>query len=498
VRIRTAESRLDSWRGLGEETRRLRNEPLEKTLLAEPFSADDAALRLELGQTFERLLRRLGGEDLVPRFRDAYPIPRLADSALGEMRDRAAARFLATIGERGLDGLALVREARDVNAVLARAATTSDTARTAVTELRTLVAKTYGEPAAGDPETWDASRLSYDATLQGPGVTLKASPSADGSLEWFAFDRVGSGSDGPPPDSTEVNVIPANVRFRGMPNARFWDFETRVMDFGEVRVTRADLAKLVVMDFMLVQGNDWFLVPYRHSVGSLAEVRELIVRDVFGVETTVPRADAGRAVDWTLFSIDDAAHPGAPAGFAFLPGSAASAMQLGEPIEEVRFFRDEVANMVWAVEATGLNGIGEPWPGAERVPFIAPRLSETTDEPRPLHYRLQTTVPENWIPFLPTRIDENGQVALMRGAMLKMSGGTPTPVGATARLLLPTSTGTGRYLIREEELPRTGLRVTRRYYRTRWTDGSTHLWIARARAAGAGEGWSGLQSDSAV
>lgn len=33
---------------------------------------------------------------------------------------------------------------------------------------------------------------------------------------------------------------------------------------------------------MLVQGNDWFLVPFGQRVGSLMRVDQLLVRDVFG------------------------------------------------------------------------------------------------------------------------------------------------------------------------------------------------------------------------
>ncbi len=54
------------------------------------------------------------------------------------------------------------------------------------------------------------------------------------------------------------------------------------------------------------------------------------------------------------------------------------------------------------------------------------------------------------------------------------------------------------YRIREEEVARTGTHVVRMPCRTRWIDGSTHVWIARRRTVGAGEGWSGLRYDLAV
>ena len=46
-----------------------------------------------------------------------------------------------------------------------------------------------------------------------------------------------------------------------------------------------------------------------------------------------------------------------------------------------------------------------------------------------------------------------------------------------------------------EEVPRSGLRLVRQFEYTRWVDGSTFLWLARRKGAGAGEGSSGLRFD---
>ncbi len=44
-------------------------------------------------------------------------------------------------------------------------------------------------------------------------------------------------------------------------------------------------------------------------------------------------------------------------------------------------------------------------------------------------------------------------------------------------------------------MPRSGLRLVRQFEYTRWVDGSTFLWLARRKGAGAGEGSSGLRFD---
>ncbi len=103
---------------------------------------------------------------------------------------------------------------------------------------------------------------------------------------------------------------------------------------------------------------------------------------------------------------------------------------------------------------------------------------------------IQTTVPANWIPLLP--VGDRNSVALQCAAMLDSEQKAIEPVG---RILLPLHADP--YKLREEEVPRTGLRVTRQFCRTRWNDGSTHLWGARRKGPGEGEGSSGLRFDIA-
>ena len=117
----------------------------------------------------------------------------------------------------------------------------------------------------------------------------------------------------------------------------------------------------------------------------------------------------------------------------------------------------------------------------------------------PLRYRLQTTVPVNWIPFLPVQIDATRRaVALERAAMQRIVDGALTRVEPVGRVLRPTNLADPDvYRVREEEVTRSGTRILRAVRRTRWLDGSTHAWISRRRRAGSGEGASGLRYDVA-
>ena len=108
-----------------------------------------------------------------------------------------------------------------------------------------------------------------------------------------------------------------------------------------------------------------------------------------------------------------------------------------------------------------------------------------TAEPGDLRYTLATTVPENWIPFQPMRVGSGAQIRLRRAAaLLDSANGELAFSRPLGRLLEPENEA---FSLHEEEIPRAGARVTRRYQYARWTDGSTALWLTRRKSAGRGD-----------
>jgi hypothetical protein len=261
---------------------------------------------------------------------------------------------------------------------------------------------------------------------------------------------------------------------------------------------RRDVAKLILMDFMLVHGNDYFVVPFDQPVGTACRIDELVVQDVFGGLTLVDRADVAASEArsrWTCFSTAITDRGGQPAGVFLLPPSAGTLRLSGEPFEEVRFLRDEQANYVWGVEHLAEGGHGLPRPGHER------NVAESAAEPAPaapasespLFYALQTFVPRHWFPMLPVALDAtSGETVLEQGRMIRPDGTEPEPAG---RILARPADEP--YRVREETVPRVGLRVLRESVRCRDAFGRTHLWVARRVLAGRGEGSSGLRYDMA-
>jgi hypothetical protein len=338
-------------------------------------------------------------------------------------------------------------------------------------------------------------------------LTLAVHPGEDGELGWDAFDvhAVSATSLGSPTDVPDSVLVPGHLRFPGMPNLRFWDFETAKTDFGDISVNRRDLVKMLIVDFALVHGVDWYMIPLDQNVGTFKRITSLTVRDVFGMTQGVAAADAGEAPSgvtrWSMFRTtrertDPLAPPPAPPDFLFLPPSTGPAVEIGNVIEDVRFARDETANIAWGIERLTPSGIGAPRPGAERdaaVRVTHPDVTATSSSP--LLYQIGTTPPVHWVPLMPIQSTAGSinQVDLQVSSVLREANTVVAPAG---RLLKPA--GVSPYRIREEEVPRAGFRLQRVQYRSRGFDGSTHIWMARRRLFGSGETQSGLRWDSAV
>jgi hypothetical protein len=483
-----------SWQQPDGTTTPLDASPLEHQLEREPFTPD-LATRIELGQALSRLLADAGANDNA--FRTAYPIASTPD----DPSDPAEAQLRRVCAGRAIDGVAVYA---DIQANAARLPSAPAAVLQAFAAWVESSVGPIGE--VKDAPTWQPRRLEYmasvNATTEAGTATLDVYPGADGLIDWAAF-ALRSVTNGAAPAATTRTMIPAHVRFKGMPNARFWDYENGTLDFGDLKPDKRDLARLALMDFMLVHANDWFMLPVDMPIGATYQLDTLIVHDVFGIDAVIKRADHESLGPghWTMYSTTLSGEQEAVADFFLLPASAGSALQPGLVVEEIRFTRDEMANMVWAIENVLENSAGEPWPqherDAARNPVSTPPPPGQTP-PVPLKYRIESRVPEYWIPFLPVSLDPaNGVVALELASAMASDG--HTPILPRGRVLHPTSIGTASpYQIPEEEVPRNGVRVQRLAVRSRWHDGSAQLWQLRRTQPGTGESSSALRFDQAL
>lgn len=510
--ITTRSSTFDGWRaGDGALEALDGNAPLE-AVVEQEARTPDLRTAIELGQALRARLAD-APPAVLDAFRLAYPTPTLAGLEPAARRDAALVRLVRVCGGREIDGIAALAAARqaapDVPAGLDLPPGGTGAVVAALAWFVDWAQRTVGPIGRDDPRAWRPDRLEYALQVSAPTpdgarITLDAHAGTYGEFDWYAFDETSRQGPSPPPGPlpptppvpvippVTVSLLPTPVRLSGMPDPRWWNFEDARLNWSGVDTDRRDLARLLVVDFMLVQGTDWFMVPWGHRVGTLVRVDQLLVRDVFGDVTLIGRADA--TPGWTMYSTST---PDGVSDYAVLPPGALRTTLDSPDLEEVRFVRDEQANLVWAIEVLTEDGAGRAWVGRERA-TPAPRPAPSPPNPEvALRYRLRSTVPVNWIPFLPVRVDATRRaVALQRAAMQRDVDGVLGPVEPVGRILRPSGLADPAvYQVREEEIARTGTRVLRGMRRTRWIDGSTHLWTSRQRRAGLGEAASGLRYD---
>ncbi len=113
-----------------------------------------------------------------------------------------------------------------------------------------------------------------------------------------------------------------------------------------------------------------------------------------------------------------------------------------------------------------------------------------------------TTIPEHWIPFIPTHVTgSNREIQLQRSRMLRIIDRDPNPpVKVPPRTTLIRQgldlTPKQAYFLHQEEVPRAGVTVTETYRRTRWTGGQAYVWLGVVKETGRGERLSGIAFDS--
>ena len=414
--------------------------------------------------------------------------------------------------KRGLDGERIYRDIKDNIFSSVITISTGDEVKfeKIMQDFQNWFSRQYAQPADATESAWHPGQLDYQFSIAATDknnkqVVLAASQYYQGALDWYAFDNVPgpqpiglkSGSEEEPrvEDTVALSFMPTPASFKGVPNPRFWEMEDRQIDFGKFNAKNTDLLLLSFSEFGLVYANDWFMVPYKIPVNTLCEIQGLVITDVFGDRTLVRAADEGADNNWqrwSMFNLSNRDNIGQYNRMFFLPASLTTTLE-SAPIEEVNFIRDEMANMVWGIEGIIPDATGKGINGNEAADKTGVKYPEITDSPAKIRYLLGTSVPENWIPFIPVQRPGSYQdIYFQRAAMPKL--GTPPKDVIKAKGVLLTEV-ISPYFINEEEIPYSGTIVTRSYQRTRWYNGKTFLWIGRYRETGRGEGNSDLKFD---
>jgi hypothetical protein len=496
---------------------RIEREPIPLTVreLASGRVFSDVLLAVRLGKRLLRLMEDAGLDEHYGLYLAEFPIRVLPDAAASRQVEDTEAEVLArSVEGRIADGVAVWRAVAlgihdtwldgqpggDKPALKVLVAAFAD-------HSAKLVGRLFTQPASPDDSAWASNHLEYQfstaaqAASQDSPPVLRADQYCQGHLDWHSFDAFmdrglppAGGTAAPvPPDVDDERVesfLPAPVRFKGQPQPRFWEMEESQTDFGKIDTSTTGLLHLLLAEFGLIYSNDWFMLPHPMDINTVCEVRGILVDDTFGRHTFIRAAGRGPETAWQRFAMfhltEHGRRPAAAGNLFYLVAAAGKTLE-SAPLERVNFMRDEMANMAWGIESIVPSQTGQGMSGYEatRSPGgTPPRVME--DKEVRIAYVAGTTVPKNWIPFIPVHAE--GSVSEIRLQRARMAGGDP-PRGRLLRE--PRSP----YFIEEEEIPRAGAYVERSWQRVRWIRGRTLLWVGRRKTAGRGEGWSNLVFD---
>jgi hypothetical protein len=422
---------------------------------------------------------------VAAQLRSAFALPVATDSP--RLLVRGAALFADGLAVAAAFSGAASGTDAELAAVLKLATADVTAARADLADFARWCAITFGT----GPSSWIPHRLERQFELAVGGNPVLSAPGHDGErVDWYDFDVVTAPSGAKAPVSAAPvsrTRVPTNIQFPGQPRERFWEFEDATISLARIDATTSDLGRLALVEFTTLYGNDWFTFPIPISYGSLQTVLDLVVRDSFGThELIAPAADS----QWAMYRPTG----GALASPVLAVPSVTVSPLAGDVVEEVRFLRDDMAALVWAVEqiVTDADGSSHDLPDEYLRAALA---GDATPVNAKLAYRLMTDVPEHWVPFIPIQLAGSSRQVGLVEAVLRRADSFGNPVtSAPQTSVLQELKG---LVLPEEEVPSWGILVRRRWFLARSADGGRHAWAARSVTTGGGAGSSGLAFDVA-
>ncbi|MGB7786919.1 MAG: hypothetical protein WBL27_12525 [Salinimicrobium sp.] len=455
-------------------------------------------MRAQLGKILIRLLKSEGLQNYSDLLREEYPLVTVTneEDLQGKMLSKSIAHLLC-------DGYQILNDFRNgkfrtwYESVAEINVADYDKLKKAVQELTNWFEKQYAHP---DEDFWRPEHLEYSFKLESQVSARKkrvlvADQYSSGHLDWKDFDQEEinstAGMDGlPEPEQIVQTYIPTPLKFSGMPHPRLWQLEDHTVNLGNIDATKRTLLNLLLAEFGLTYSNDWFVLPYELNINTICEIKQIKVTDVFGVHTLISPAIEDPETNWhkfVQFHQTERANETTGRNFFYLAPALGQVME-SSSLDEILFLRDEMSNMVWAIEKVVISENGS----GQEVKRSTPSLAnfEPAGKEAKVRYVLGNTVPANWIPFIPVnKKKSNGSISneiWLQRARLPQA---PPPKSRILSEIQPV------FLLEEQEVTREGITINRRFQRTRWINGKTYVWIGRKKSVGSGEGYANLSFD---
>ena len=515
--------KLDVFSASGDSRTLLNGMPLEVYVEAMEAPIHDLRTKVRIGQQLERIIKRkfekAAAQNYIRNLRSTFKLsPNKWTNEDKKTLDNGSDSFFRLMAKKAIDGHQVIDKVEKDESYFSTGSFAG--LLPCIKELYSWYKDSIAQPNPGKKECWVPNQLLHKFQVhqkQHSGklhdICLTAPDYQSGELDWYSFDTLDvkgdtyNQLDKEAPDSR----LPIHVTFGGIPDKRLYSFEDNKIDLGSMDLEAKDLLRMMLVDFSLVSGSDWYAIGLKMGLGELCWIDKIEVKDVFGVVTTItngqklsntekvgPQLSDNPLEVWDVFKIrketpsyyEQSQHP-------MYLAPVVNHRQESEPIEELLFVRDEFANMVWAVERKVQNEMGDTVEGFElHLEHHGPFQEEDTPEQDEAGtfvpgYQLATNVPSNWIPFLPIQISEGStQIELQRALMLRNTDNdNPTDIESLSRLAKELER------VREEAVPRAGVRIQLTKQRVRWTDGRTYVWLGRKVLTGRGEGNSGIRFD---
>ena len=431
----------------------------------------------------------------------------------------ALAREWAVYGKRLFDGYKLFLVMKASNLTIP-GFSDSDTGRQIMKEYLVYFQNRF--LPAGPKGFWNGEKLGYEGRLNGDGTCFGMEDYHSGQLGWYSFDIERSRfSWGTPTQCKKYSFLPTPATFAAAPSRLLWEFEDQKVQMGNwSNEDVSQLASALVMQYAMMYGNDWMVIPIESKIGTLLRIPYITVRDTFGEEQHVGALNGisrNTAKDpesfsdaWSIFgSAYSTAYKDnrfTSLEHAILFPHTVLRTEESEPLEEVCFLRDEMANMVWGVESRIPDGCGGSMDGrtfSDKVLASVDAMvekGEDVEAPAGAEYSflMQNRVPVNWIPFIPQHIPGSYRETRFRRGRMPIWTGRYEPVLPSTRLLRVERDSAGRViprLINEEEILGYGTKVILTAQRTRWFMGQSALWYGFRKVISGYQANSGLMFD---
>ena len=344
-------------------------------------------------------------------------------------------------------------------------------------------------PRVPRPSHWLPDSLVHRTAFPCGDTSLTVARHDGGDVDWWSVDADRPLTPAPPEPPDARTIVPDRFRYPGAPHPRWWQIEDAHVDIGGFPPDRGHLATLLLIDLIAGHSDDWFTFPVPALAGHVLTVLDMRVTDSFGDPWPAPPApgDWPPADDWSLFTVRDldppAVAPGLPATRSLPIWPTAATPLPGERVEDVTLGVDEDANLVWAVEER-LGGVRTDY-GRPAATWVVEGSGVDPTEPR-FRYRPSTDVPEHWHPYL---LPATGRRPFRQATLVRYpADGSPPPPppplppsSEPPKALLLTLPDGAVHELEPAAIPRTGLRLERRWMLARATDGAPVLWMQRRR-----------------